>query len=68
MDSFRKHAENAGSTILLDRVEEVAKNGEDTFSIRTTKGNIYIAKRVILATGNEYKKLGAPGEMQFYGQ
>jgi thioredoxin reductase (NADPH) len=68
MDTFKKHAENAGSTLVQDRVEIVSKIGEDRFEIKTMKWDIYEAKRVILATGNEYKKLGAPGEMEYYGQ
>ncbi len=68
MDDFRKHAEAAWSTIIQDRVDIVSKVGEDRFEVKTSKGDTYIAKRVILATGNEYKKLGAPGEMNFYGQ
>ena len=68
MDNFLKHAEAAGSTLIQDRVEVVAKIGEDRFEITTQKWDIYEAKRIILATGNEYKKLGAPGEMEFYGQ
>lgn len=68
MDGFRKQAEHAGSTIISDRVETVSKIGEDLFEIRTMKGDIYKTKRVILATWNEYKKLGVTGEMQFYGQ
>lgn len=68
MDNFRKHAEQAGSTLIQDRVEAVSKVGEDHFSVRTMKGNTYESKRVILATGNTYKMLGAPGEKEFYGQ
>ncbi len=68
MDSFQKHAEAAGSTLVQDRVEVVSKVGEDRFEIKTQKWDIYEAKRVILATGNEYKKLGTPGEMEYYGQ
>ena len=68
MDTFRKHAEAAGSTLVQDRVDTVSKIGEDHFEIKTMKWDTYEAKRVILATGNEYKKLGAPGEMEFYGQ
>lgn len=29
MSNFRKHAEAAGSTVIQDRVESVAKNGEE---------------------------------------
>jgi thioredoxin reductase (NADPH) len=68
MNTFRKHAEAAGSTLVQDRVETVSKIGEDHFEIKTMRWDTYEAKRVILATGNEYKKLGAPGEMEFYGQ
>lgn len=68
MDNFLRHAELAGSTLVQDRVEEVSKVGEDHFSVRTMKGNTYESKRVILATGNTYKMLGARGEKEFYGQ
>jgi thioredoxin reductase (NADPH) len=68
MQSFRLHAENAGSTLIQDRVEEVSKLGEDHFSLRTMSGKTYESRRVILATGNEYKMLGVPGEKEFYGQ
>lgn len=68
MNNFQKHAESAGSTLIQDRVEEVSKTGDNHFSIRTMKGNTYESKRVILATGNTYKMLGAPGEQEFYGQ
>ncbi len=68
MKNFQSHAEAAWSTIIQDRVDIVSMIGEDHFEIKTMKWNIYEAKRVILATGNEYKKLGAPGEMEYYGQ
>ncbi len=68
MENFQKHAEAAGSTIIQDRVEVVSKVGEDRFEVKTQKWDTYEAKRVILATGNEYKKLGARGEMEYYWQ
>jgi thioredoxin reductase (NADPH) len=68
MANFRKHAENAGSEILQDRVEEVSKVGEDHFSVSTMGGKVFESKRIILATGNEYKMLGVPGEKEYYGQ
>ncbi len=68
MDSFAKHAETAGSTILQERVETVAKNGEYDFTVKTTTGKEYQSQTVILATGNKYKKLGVPGETEFIGQ
>lgn len=68
MDNFRKHAEISGSEILQDRVESVAKKGENHFSVKTIKWQTLEAKRIILATGNEYKMLGIPGEKEFYWQ
>jgi thioredoxin reductase (NADPH) len=68
MDTFVKHAEAAGSTLIQDRVEIVSKLGEARFEVTTQKWDIYEAKRIILATGNEYKKLWVPGEMEYYGQ
>jgi thioredoxin reductase (NADPH) len=68
MKNFRLHAETAGSTVIQDRVEVVSKIGEDHFSVSTLEGKIFEAKRIILATGNTYKMLGAPGEKEFYGQ
>ena len=68
MESFRIQAEKSGSTVIQDRVEVVSKVGEDRFELKTQKWDTYEAKRVILATGNEYKKLGVTGEMDFYGQ
>ena len=68
MDNFKKHAENAGSEILQDRVEVVSKIGENHFSVSTMGGKNFDAKRILLATGNIYKMLGIPGEKEFYVQ
>ena len=68
MDNFKKHAENAGSEILQDRVKVVSKIGENHFSVSTMGGKNFDAKRILLATGNTYKMLGIPGEKEFYGQ
>lgn len=68
MESFAEHATTAGSTILQERVETVSKNGEHSFTVKTSTGKEYQSKTVILATGNKYKKLGVPGEAEFIGQ
>ncbi|MBP6981317.1 FAD-dependent oxidoreductase [Candidatus Gracilibacteria bacterium] len=68
MSNFRKHAEISGSEILQDRVEKVSKIGDNHFSVITQSGKSFEAKRIVLATGNEYKMLGVPGEKEFYGQ
>ncbi|NRH20592.1 FAD-dependent oxidoreductase [Candidatus Gracilibacteria bacterium] len=68
MESFADHARSAGSTIIQERVETVTKNGEYDFTVTATSGTTYNSKTVILATGNQYKKLGVPGEAEFIGQ
>ncbi len=68
MKGFLEHAKHAGSEILQDRVDIVSKLGEDHFEVKTMGGKNFDAKRIILATGNEYKMLGVSGEKEFYGQ
>lgn len=68
MKGFLEHAKHAGSEILQDRVDIVSKLGEDHFEVKTIGGKNFDAKRIILATGNEYKMLGVSGEKEFYGQ
>lgn len=68
MKSFFEQAKNAWSEVLQDRVEIVSKIGENHFSATTLSGKTLESRRIILATGNTYKKLGIPGEMEFYGQ
>jgi len=59
MDNFKKHAERAGSEFLQDSVESVEKK-DDVFIIKTHSGKELTSDYVILATGNTYRKLGAP--------
>ena len=68
MDAFAEHAIVAGSTILQERVERVAKDGEYAYTVTTSTGKVYQSRTVILATGNKYKKLGVPGEAELIGQ
>ena len=68
MKGFLEHAKHAGSEVLQDRVDLVSKLGENHFEVKTMGGNSFDSKRIILATGNEYKMLGVPGEKEFYGQ
>jgi thioredoxin reductase (NADPH) len=68
MDNFANHARTAGSTILQERVETVTKNGEYDFTVKTLSGKEFQSRTVILATGNLYKKLWVPGEIENIGQ
>lgn len=66
MDSFKEHAENSGSEIVLDTVNSIEKI-DGGFQVKTTNKE-FTSKFVILATGNTYRKLGVPGEAEFLGK
>lgn len=64
MDNFKEHAETSWSKILQEMVSEVNKH-EDHFHVKTSSGKEFKAKKVILATGNSYRKLWVPWEAEF---
>ncbi len=67
MDNFRAHSENAGSEILNEMVVEINKEN-DIFTVKTSSNKEFTSKYVILATGNNYRKLWVPGEVEFLGR
>lgn len=66
MDRFAEHATASGSEILTDRVVAV-EGAKGAFTIATSSGKTVETKYVLLATGNKYRRLGAPGEAEFLG-
>ncbi|MBX4199565.1 FAD-dependent oxidoreductase [Candidatus Saccharibacteria bacterium] len=65
-DAMKAQAERFGAKIELGEVMSVA--GEDQLKkLVTTDGDIY-AKAVLIATGSEYRKIGVPGEMEYYAR
>ncbi len=67
MDSFKEHAIESGSEIVQEIVSNITKH-EDHFHITTSNGNEYKAKKVIIATGNNHRHLGAKWENEFLGK
>ncbi|RAL55827.1 hypothetical protein BLD25_03230 [Candidatus Gracilibacteria bacterium GN02-872] len=67
MDNFREHAVASGSEILNEMVTEITKQN-NIFDVKTSSGKHFSAKYVILATGNNHKKLGCVGEKEFLGK
>lgn len=65
-DKLHKQAERFGAKVELGEVQSVKKDGE-LFKLQTTSGEI-TAKTVLIGTGSEWKKLGIPGELEFYGR
>lgn len=63
---FEKQAERFGAKIEYGEVTDiVTKDGVK--KIITTDGEMN-AKAVLIATGTDYKKLGIPGEKEYYGR
>jgi thioredoxin reductase (NADPH) len=59
-------AERFGAQIEYGEVTNIEDEGE-TKKLTTHDGEIH-AKAVLIATGTDYKKLGVPGEAEYYGR
>jgi len=64
MDNFKNHAEQSWSEILTEMVSEINKH-EGHFHIKTSTWKEFKTKKVLLATGNNYRKLWAKWEAEF---
>ncbi len=65
-DSLQKQAERFGAEIRLGEVLKIEDQGQYK-KLETTDGDIY-SKAVLLATGSDYRKLGIPGETEYYAR
>lgn len=65
-ENLRQQAERFGAKIELGEVMGIKREG-DILKLDTTSGDIQ-AEAVLLATGSDYKKIGVPGEQEYYGR
>lgn len=65
-ENMRKQAERFGAQIELGEVMKITDEGEYR-RLETTSGDI-LARAVLVATGSGYKKIGAPGEEEYYAR
>lgn len=65
-ESLQKQAERFGARIEFGEVSSL-QSTNDGVSLQTTEGHI-LARSVLVATGTEWKKVGVPGEAEFYGK
>lgn len=65
-DKLQKQAERFGAEIRLGEVLKITDKGSYK-EIETTDGPIG-ARAVLIATGSDYKKLGIPGEEEYYAR
>jgi len=65
-DGLQKQAERFGAVIELGEVTKIVDEGKYK-RLETTDGEVY-ARAVLIATGSDYKKIGAPGEKEYYAR
>jgi thioredoxin reductase (NADPH) len=65
-EMFQGQAERFGADIRFGEVTSIKDEG-DYKIVETTEGPLK-AKAVLIATGSDYKKLGIPGEAEYYGR
>lgn len=65
-EEFREQAERFGAKIELGEVTKITDEGQFK-RLATTDGDV-LARAVLIATGCDYKKIGAPGEQEYYGR
>ncbi len=63
-DLLQKQAERFGAKFDFAQVNEVVDEGK-TKLLKTDAGE-FRAKTILIATGSDYKKIGVPGEKEFY--
>jgi len=65
-EALQGQAERFGADIQFGEVMSISKQAEDII-IETSEGTVR-AGTVLIATGSDYKKIGVPGEAEFYGR
>jgi len=65
-DNLEKQAKRFGTAVEYGDVTEIKDEGD--VKVVTVDGEPVKAKTVLIATGSDYKKIGVPGEAEFYGR
>ena len=65
-ENLRQQAERFGAKIELGEVTKITDEGQYK-RVTTTDGDV-LTKTVLIATGSDYKKIGVPGEQEYYGR
>ncbi len=66
-EKLEKQAERFGADIRYGEVASINPQNDGTVQVHTLD-EVYSAKAVLIATGSDYKKIGVPGEEEFYGR
>jgi thioredoxin reductase (NADPH) len=65
-NNLQKQAERFGAVIEFGEVTKIHDEGKWK-RLETTSGD-YLARAVLIATGSDYKKVGVPGEAEYYAR
>lgn len=65
-EQLQAQAERFGTKIEYGEVQTIVDEGPHKL-VKTDSGNLK-AKAVLIATGSDYKKIGVPGEAEYYGR
>ncbi len=65
-EQLQKQAERFGAQIEFGDVSAIRTKGRH--KVVVVDGQDVLAKAVLIATGSDYKKIGVPGEKEFYGR
>ncbi|HEX3099723.1 MAG TPA: FAD-dependent oxidoreductase [Patescibacteria group bacterium] len=67
---FQEHMASLKEDLKVELGVEVAKLEKNitSFAVEDTKGNVYYAKTVIIASGKLPRHLGVPGEQELFGK
>lgn len=65
-EQLQQQAERFGAKIDFGQVDSIEQNGE-AIILKTDTGELK-AKTVLIATGSDYKKIGVPGEAEYFGR
>lgn len=65
-DAMRAQAERFGAKIELGEVQKLTKD-DNIIKLETTSGE-FSARAVLIATGSDYRKIGVPGEQEYYAR
>lgn len=67
MINMRTQTEQCGAELLMENVVDVDFS-RPPYTLKTSGGKTFQAESVIIATGASHKKLGVPGEKEYWGR
>lgn len=68
MDRFVTQVKNHGAQIVQEIVTRVDFSTQPFKTVYTSEGTVWQAQAVIIATGSSPRKLGIPGEQEYWGR